>query len=70
MLLDTKFENGFTPEEAGFTSWAEGVVFQDAASSFYYMLKSSKPYTMGVNGTYLGSANTYVDKFPDRKSVV
>lgn len=69
MWLDTKFENGFTPEEAGFTSWAEGVVFQDAASSFYYMLKSSKPYTMGVNGTYLGSANTYVDKFPVKADV-
>ena len=57
-------QNSYAPAEAGITSWEAGATFQDPAKSFYYMEKSNPAYTMGVNGTYLGSANTYVDAFP------
>ncbi len=61
--------NSYAPADAGITSWESGVTFQDAEKSLYYMLKNSPAYTMGVNGTYLGSANTYVDEFPVKASV-
>ena len=56
--------NDLTPEDVGITSWEAGEVFQNPANSYYYMLKSSTAYTAGVDGTYLGAANMYVDEFP------
>lgn len=66
---DLQNEPVYTPEDAGITSWESGVAFQDAEKSLYYMLKTSPAYTMGVDGTYLGSANTYVDVFPTKAAV-
>ncbi|MGN1263555.1 MAG: hypothetical protein ACI4TW_05915 [Prevotella sp.] len=67
--LDVAITNSYAPADAGITSWESGVTFQDPEKSLYYMLKSSPAYTMGVNGTYLGSANTYVDEFPVKANV-
>lgn len=56
--------NSLTPEDAGLTSWEEGVVFQDPANSIYYMLKSSA----AAEGN-LGSSLLYVDAFPVKATV-
>lgn len=69
MWFDLQVNNSYLPADAGITSWEAGVTFQDAEKSLYYMQKSNPAYTMGVNGTYLGSANTYVDAFPVTASV-
>lgn len=65
----SEVKNSYSLEDAGITSWDEGVVFQSAAESQYYMQKSAKTYTMGVDGTFIGSANTYVDQFPVKAAV-
>lgn len=67
--LDSSIENEYSLEDAGITSWDEGVVFQDAPNSQYYMKKSAKAYTMGTDGTYLGAAMNYVDAFPVKAAV-
>lgn len=67
--LLSEIENSYTTEEAGITSWDEGVVFQDASGSQYYMQKSTKAYTMGIDGTCLGAPMTYVDAFPVKAAV-
>lgn len=56
--------NNYSLEDAEITSWEAGDVFQDASKSLYYMLTSSKTYTMGTDGSYLGAAGMYVDEFP------
>lgn len=66
---DYEIQNSYTPEEAGITSWESGVAFQDAEKSLYYMQKSSPAYTMGKDGTYLGSANMYVETFPTKADI-
>jgi hypothetical protein len=53
-----------TLEDAGITSWEEGVVFQDPANSIYNMLKSS---TAAAGN--LGSSLLYVDGFPVKANV-
>ncbi len=71
-----------TPEEAGFTSWEAGQVFQDPEKSIYNMLKSHKAYTAGFDsytdatgspvsmpGTQLGAAELYIDAFPVKANV-
>lgn len=67
--LLSEIENSYSLEEAGITSWEEGVVFQDAPASLYYMQKSAKAYTLGTDGTYLGAAMNYVDAFPVKAAV-
>ena len=74
-------ENDLTPEEAGFTSWTEGEVFQDAPNSVYYVQQSHPAYTMGVvldeegnvvegQSTCLGASHMYTDKpFPAKASI-
>lgn len=65
---------------AGFTSWEEGVVFQDPANSQYWMKKSMAAYTMGKKIdpiTFLPTDETcpigaewmYVDAFPVKAKV-
>ena len=67
--LDNTIEKEYSLEDAGITSWDEGVVFQDAPNSQYYMMKSAKAYTMGTDGTYLGAAINYVDAFPVKAAI-